>query len=220
MKTTSLNDNANEKVDNIVSQASSQPQAQQQQQQQPLMDTPTSILKWLVKRAILNTNAVGPNSNNNQASSSSSQTQQQQASNSEAGEASGGAGVRPSLIEQIKKKASLLAETKMIDKVSISSSNYDEYDLNNMNSGSIGGGSIGGGTGGESGSNQIDWQSINEPDGDSADMIIMTGGELQPAQSNPNDTDENYQTKAPPGGLVNFVLYKQYFNYIHEKSIF
>lgn len=55
-----------------------------------------------------------------------------------------------SLIEQIKKKASLLAETKMIDKVSISSSNYDDYDLNHMNCNA---------------SVQLDSQSINEQDG-------------------------------------------------------
>ena len=56
-----------------------------------------------------------------------------------------------SLIEQIKKKASLLAETKMIDKVSIASSNYDDYDLNHMNCNT----------------SVLDSQSINDQDGGS-----------------------------------------------------
>jgi hypothetical protein len=54
--------------------------------------------------------------------------------NNSKGEASSIKKSKPiTLSEKIKKGAAILAETKMIDKVSISSSNYDEYDLNNLN---------------------------------------------------------------------------------------
>ncbi|CAF0782583.1 unnamed protein product, partial [Brachionus calyciflorus] len=68
--------------------------------------TNNSIIKWLIKRA-MKTNEESTKQDNKKS--------------------------YLGLIEQIKKKANFLAETKMLDKVSISSSNYDDYDLNSLN---------------------------------------------------------------------------------------
>ena len=69
-----------------------------------------NLLNWIVKKSTLN-----EDTNAEVAASNSSSNQP------------------ISLIDKIKKGAAILAETKMIDKVSISSSNYDDYDLNNLN---------------------------------------------------------------------------------------
>lgn len=89
----------------------------------------SSILKWLVKRAIMNTTSTGMSTvystgANNENDGDSQKKTQPPAPQSQQS---------VSLLEQIKQKASFLADTKMIDKVSISSSNYDDYDLNNLN---------------------------------------------------------------------------------------
>jgi hypothetical protein len=93
----------------------------------------SSLLKWIVKRAVSNTNITGASSSNasklNEAASNAS------ASGAASAEAKTGhdSSSKKSLIEQIRKKAAFLTETKLLDKVSISSSNYDDYDLNNLN---------------------------------------------------------------------------------------
>ena len=90
----------------------------------------SSLLKWIVKRAVSNTNITGASSSNasklNEASVASAEAKTSQ-------DSSNNSSSKKSLIEQIKKKAAFLTETKLLDKVSISSSNYDDYDLNNLN---------------------------------------------------------------------------------------
>jgi hypothetical protein len=123
--------------------------------------TGSSILKWIVDRTVSNTSlaaaaaAAAASSSSNtttavtnlqKSPSTSKNTSQSQFESSNSNAQSTSSNLNniaskqsSSLIERIKKKVS---ETKMIDKVSICSSNYDDYDLNNLNNG---GGSIGAG---------------------------------------------------------------------------